>query len=149
MRGLTVGLLAFIAIFIAVFLAAGEFVYDYSFPVHRFPIIIGLATIALAAFAVIRTLARPAPKDDDGENAPAWPRGTTGALLWLASALPMVIFLGYLVGPALFLLLYLRLHGEKWLTAILFAAGCAAFIYLGFHELLAVRVPLYPFWWPE
>ena len=153
MKALVLGTLAFVAVFIAAFLAVGEFVYHYSISVHRFPIIIGTATILLAAFAFVRTLRRPSPEDAaDGETqaAPAaWPRGTTGALVWLAAALPMVIFLGYLVGPSLYLLLYLRLHSERWLTAVAFAAGAAAVIYFGFHDLLAVRVPLYPFWWTD
>ncbi len=149
MKGLVGGLLVLIALFIAGFLALGEFVYDYSFSVHRFPIIVGLATIALAAIAFVRTLVRPAPQGDEEEAASAWPSGTTAALLWLAAALPIVVFLGYLVGPALYLFIYLKLHGEKWLTAAVFAIGALLVIYFGFHELLAVRVPIYPFWWPE
>lgn len=152
MKPLIIGLLVFIALFIATFLGLGEFYYHYSMSVHRFPIIVGVATIVLAGIAGVRLLRKPrsAPESPlEAATALQWPRGTTAAMLWLVAALPMTILLGYLVGPTLYLLAYLRLHGERWITAITFAVLCALAIYFGFHHFLAVRVPLYPFWWPD
>lgn len=163
MRALVLGLLLFVILFIGGFLALGEFVYDYSFSVHRFPIIIGGVTIALALGVIVRVLAAPRPAaagiseardgaaaeaEAEGAAAPAWPKGTTAALLWLAAALPAMILLGYVAGTAIYLLAYLRLHGERWLTATAFATVGALVVYFGFHEFLGVRLPVYPFWWP-
>jgi hypothetical protein len=63
------------------------------------------------------------------------------APVWIGTLMLFIYLLGHMVGASLFSLLYLKFHGEKWVTTILFAMGVMAFIYGCFQVALAI--PLY------
>ncbi len=60
---------------------------------------------------------------------------------WIAGFMLAIYFLGYLIGASLFSFLYLKVHGEKWVTTIGFTLGVLALIYGGFE--IALKTPLY------
>jgi hypothetical protein len=64
-----------------------------------------------------------------------------GALAWVVGVLLIVYLLGFQFGLPLYILLYYRFHGGKWLGSILMGCGILAFVYLFFHVLLDTITP--------
>ena len=60
---------------------------------------------------------------------------------WMAGLLVMIYLIGHLVSVPLFVLLYLKLHGERWLLTISVSLGALAVVYLGF--IIALGRPLH------
>lgn len=58
------------------------------------------------------------------------------AIVWMLIFVAMVYFLGLMVGLGLYILLYIRLNGGKWLEAIGVAAGITVFFYVVFVRFL-------------
>ena len=69
----------------------------------------------------------------------AWP-----SMMWVVAIVPMVFLLGYPMGLALYVFVYLKSHGQGWLTSGLLALGTLAVVYLGFARLLGVPLPALP-----
>jgi len=65
-------------------------------------------------------------------------------MLWLVAIAPMVLLLGYLVGLPLYVLVYLKAHGQGWRLSGLLSLATLAVVYLGFVKLLGVPLPLLP-----
>jgi hypothetical protein len=52
--------------------------------------------------------------------------------------------LGYVIGIPLYLLAYIRAHGESWMTSVTLAGGALLVTYLVLMEFLRVPLPVWP-----
>ena len=57
---------------------------------------------------------------------------------WVVVLLLSIYLLGFVIGPALFLLIYLRMQGVKWLTTAICIAMAMAIVYGAFGLLFEV-----------
>lgn len=124
------------------FLLSGWLFYDYGWVVMRFPLLVGALTIGAALPLLLRRRggpvepAPPSGRDRDGRIAAEFSH-----YLAVASILPAVWILGFVLGPALFLLAFLRWHGTGWGLAAAMAAGTALFVHGVFVKLLQLQLP--------
>lgn len=124
------------------FLLSGWLFYDYGWVVMRFPLLVGALTISAALPLLLRRRgapvepAPPSDRDRDGSVAAEFSN-----YLVVACILPAVWILGFVLGPALFLLAFLRWHGTGWGVAAAMAAGTALFVHGVFVKLLQLQLP--------
>ena len=64
-----------------------------------------------------------------------------GVAAWLAAFALIIYLLGFLAGASLYLLFYLKLHGEKWLTTLIYVLVLIILVY-GVFELI-FGIPMY------
>ena len=137
--------------FLGVLLLLGAFVFDYGPVVMRFPYIVGGFTMVMSIVVFVierRAGAAPEPSEPTTETPDQerhTPRQLLVAGLWLIGILPVVYLCGYLVGIPLYLLAYLRAHGEGWLLSLAISLAMLALIYFVFLKILLVPLPLMPF----
>ena len=74
------------------------------------------------------------------ESRESW-RGSLVAGAWVAGFFLVIYLLGFIIAIPLFVLSYMKLHGTRWVVAIVFAVLASALIYGGFE--LALKVNLY------
>lgn len=110
-----------------------------------FPLILIIFTAGLVGIHLIKLIWGKTKKEELSEvEKPAARVSWTSyfrAPVWIGGFLLAIYLLGYLVGAALFSLLYLKVHGEKWGMAIGFSLGVIALVYGGFE--IALKTPLY------
>jgi len=138
---------ALIFALVAGLLASGFLVFDYSWGVLAFPFGAGIAVCALCAMEMTRTLfARGAPAAAEGEalTAPA----SRAGLAWIFALALFLYGLGFVFGPAAYLLFSLRASGASWLLSLAAGAGSLAVTWGLFIKVMGVLLPLAPLWWP-
>jgi hypothetical protein len=129
---------------VAAFLIAGLTVLDYSWAVIAFPLGAGVIMCALCVVEVARTLA--------GHSAPPLPEQeeleplTWGSVAWVFALGGFVYGLGFVFGPAAYLLVYLRANGSSWRLSIGIAAASLLVTWGLFIKLLRVLLPIEPLW---
>jgi hypothetical protein len=125
-------------------LIAGGFAAGYSWTVIAFPL---GAAIVMCSLCVLQAglaagVAGARPKAEAQDIPPL----TATSLGWVF-ALPLLCFAsGFVLGPALFLLAYLRVHGSSWATSGLIAAGSIVVTWGLFIKFLQVPLPIEPLW---
>jgi hypothetical protein len=130
-------------------LAGGIFLAGYSWKVVAFPfgagaIVCGLCVVLMAAtFARRRPQAGPAPALPG--DVPAEPL-TWSSIAWVFALGLFLYGLGFVLGPAAYLLAYLRAHGSSWLVSLAIAAGSILVTWGLFIKLLRVLLPIQPLW---
>lgn len=143
----------FILLFVMSFLAIGYFYYQYSWGVFYFPFATGIVIICLCIFVLCRhrpdqsTGRSPQPSITAATGTIIDTRQPTGAwsgILWVLASVPFVIVFGYLFGLALYVLVFMRTHGQGWALSLTMFVGTLATIYLVFMSLLRVSLPLFP-----
>jgi len=65
-------------------------------------------------------------------------RGDMLGFAWFVGLIIAVYLIGFLISIPLFVLVYLKLHGCKWLTAIITSIVMITFIYFAFVKVLQV-----------
>lgn len=68
-------------------------------------------------------------------------RGYALAIAWVAAFFLGILFLGYIIAIALFVLAYMKSHGSRWPVAIGLAIITPAFMYIVFE--LALKIELF------
>jgi hypothetical protein len=123
-------------------LIAGGFAAGYSWTVIAFPLGAAIVICTLCAvqmfWAVVKTAG---PPEDE-----ALPPLTAASLAWIFALAIFVYGLGFVVGPALYLLAYLRTHGSSWALSGGVAAGSIVATWGLFIKFLQVPLPLEPLW---
>ena len=108
------------------------------------PIILGSITLILAVIQLRTELLA----DDKPETLPEEKEVHRGDTLhrylftaaWMSGFLLAVWLFGFMVATPVFTVSYLKLHGRRWLPAIMVAAGTTAFIYVVFISLLQLEL---------
>jgi hypothetical protein len=136
-----------------VFLIFAIFVVGYSLtftPDARFgPMVIGIPLIVLLIIQVVvekrskkATSPEEATANDDGpsEHSKISGRTVLEIAVALAGLVAVVYVFGMVLGFAIFIFVYLKLRGERWLTTIALAVAVPAFIYGLFQVTLKMNI---------
>jgi hypothetical protein len=143
---------ALIFIVIVVFAGGGYFIGEYSWGVIVFPLGAASLACALCAIEIVRGLAsqriaapvRAAAAAGGGEEQPPlWGPGAA----WMF-ALPVFLYgLGFVAGPAVYLLACLRTNRFSWALSATIAAASVAMTFGLFIHVMGVQLPVMPLWW--
>jgi hypothetical protein len=135
-------------VLVAAFTTGGYWLGEYSWGVIAFPLGAALFTCALCLIEIARVLtSRPVaatspPGPDDSAPAPM------SGLTWMF-VLPVFLYgLGFVAGPALYLLACLRANGFSWALSAAVAAASVALTLGLFIHLMGILLPIMPLWWP-
>ncbi|HZS65242.1 MAG TPA: hypothetical protein VFA53_12210 [Xanthobacteraceae bacterium] len=133
---------------VALLLFSGYFVLHYSFKVIAFPLLTGAALCALCLVDIVMTMrsfaAQPAAEQAQDSDRTF----SLASLAWALSLLLFVYAFGFVFGPALYLLTYLRIHGSSWALSFGVAGASLAVTWGLFINLLRILLPIQPLWWP-
>lgn len=126
-------------------LLAGGWLADYSWAVIVFPLAVGIFLCGMSAFQISAVVAgRSPPIVQDEATGPL----TTWSVAWVFALAPFIAAFGFIAGPALFLLVYLRANGSSWSLSGIIAATSVLVTWGMFIKILGVPLPIRPFWWP-
>lgn len=128
-----------IAGFVSLLLAAAAMQPSGSWRNLGFPLGVALPLL----LACLLQASRSRHSETNGQDTTAVPSSSTMA--WLLAAPASIAALGFLAGPALFLICYLRWHAMRW-SATLGSAVGIALLHWGLVQGLRVPLPLGPPW---
>ncbi len=131
---------------IAALLAAGLFVFNYSWTVIGFPLGAGAFVCLLCLIDIAMTLKGREPKPPASDT-PLEPL-SWASILWAFAMVPFVVGLGFVFGSAAYLFAYLRANGSSWRLSVGIAAASLLVTWGLFIRLLRVPMPILPLWWP-
>ena len=145
---------ALLVLLAAAFPVVGHFFYGYDLKVLGFPLGIGLFAVVMGLFSIRaelvanRTEAAPAqPGAFDESEGLLENRDTWVQVGWIVLFAVAAWALGFLLGPALMLALYLFWDGRGLRVAIPAAAMMAAVVWLMATYLIRAPLPLLPVFW--
>lgn len=148
MRTLEVLMPGLLMVFVLFILGMGTFFYGYDMTVMRFPYMVGAFLLLLGGVRLTQALKgqrlEGEPPFEEDEPTIQGTREFLRTALWLLGILPAVWVLGYLAGIPAYLLVYLKAHGESWLTSILLSLASLAVVYFVFLKFLRVLLPITP-----
>jgi hypothetical protein len=142
---------ALILVVVAAFAGGGYFIGEYSWGVIAFPFGAALATCVLCAIEIARVLASrrvtaPTPAAPASSMDAAQPISAS-SLGWMF-VLPLFLYgLGFVAGPAVYLLACLRANGFSWALSTGMAAASVAVTMGLFMQVMGVLLPVMPLWW--
>ena len=128
---------------IAALVAAGYFVLQFSWTAFIFPLGTGVAICILCALELFR-LGNSPPAQAPAEDGP--PPLSISSLAWMAALGLFLYGLGFVVGPAAYLLVCLRMNGFSWGLAAGVAAASVAVTWGIFIKVMHVLLPIAPLW---
>jgi len=124
---------------------------DYPYRARFFPLIVislcGLLVAAELLQALAAVLGSKLGESGAAPGRAAPPAGDQQrwrfffATLWIGIFALLLWLLGFIVGLPLFLMAYVKMHGEKWRWALILPAVMFVIVYVGFGLLL--KSPLY------
>jgi len=123
----------------------------YSRKARMVPLILCIPGVVLAAAIVIReTFIAPkagVSRDRSGDeettlDGPQERKKLLTMIGWVALLVGMIWVFGFLITIPVFMILFLKTRGEKWLLTLCFAVGSWAFLYWIFAVVL--KIILYP-----
>lgn len=137
--------IVFAAVVFVILLGMMTISLDYPPKARLFPLILIAITECLVVVHLIKEIRgkaglREAAKEEGALEETNWTMYLR-APAWIGAFMLTIYLLGYLVGAALFSLIYLKVHGEKWFMAVSFALGVMVLVYGGFG--IALKTPLY------
>jgi hypothetical protein len=139
---------ALILAFTATFLALGNFVYAYSWTSFAFPLMVGAVLCVLCAARIVTALAGPhatAPRTNQDEPVPL----SLSSLAWMFALALFLYGLGFVAGPAAYLLACLRANGFSWSLALAVAGSSLLVTWGLFIHVMSILLPIWPLWWPS
>ena len=139
----------FLIAFVLFFLGLGAFHYEYRWVVFRFPLLVGGAAVIFATLHLFHSTGKTAESEAPAaaEGPPqAGPRAAAIGMLWVVAVVPFLLVFGYVVGLPLYVLTYLKTHGQGWAASIVLALGALAVVWLGFVVVLRVPMEILPPW---
>ena len=139
------GELIFPALLIAVVVAliGGGFAAGYSWTVIAFPLGAAILVCALCAVQTFWAVAGASGLLAAGEEPPAL---TQASIAWVFALAIFVYGLGFVLGPAVYLLAYLRAHGSSWTLSGIIAGSSIVATWGLFIRFLQVPLPIEPLW---
>lgn len=135
---------ALVLVAVAALLTTGFVVLQYSWTVIAFPFGAGivLAVLCLLQLASVLWRRPPMPSAEDPSDQPV----TASSVAWILALAASLYGLGFVLGPAVFLLVYFRARGFSWRVSSAVAAGSVAVTWGVFVKVLRVLLPLEPPW---
>jgi hypothetical protein len=133
--------------FAVTFLALGNFVYAYSWTSFAFPVAVGIVLCALCAAEIVSLVAghrRTTPRPSQGEPVPL----SVPSLGWMFALALFLYGLGFVLGPAAYLLVCLHANGFSWNASLGVAAGSLLVTWGLFIKVMGILLPIWPLWWP-
>ncbi len=109
-----------------------------------FPWIIGGLGFILALVEIVREFWKTrvkTPGEAEQKTSLMQLRAFLVGIAWILAILPMTYLLGLVLTIFLYLLLYLKLNGEKWSLTLILTSITGAFFYFVFVDLL--QIPFY------
>ena len=119
--------------------------FSYPLQAKLFPLVIGIPTLILAAIQVVRdTLPRFQPRKDNagkgnGERFSSWIRELKGKNLgylltfaWIAGLILAIFLIGFYGAIPMFLFLFFKLHGQRWLFSTIMTIVMSSVLYAVF-----------------
>jgi len=129
---------------VIVALIAGGSAAGYSWTVLAFPVGAAVVVCSLSAVQMVWAFAGDARQPP--ADAEPLPPLTMASLAWVFALAVFVYAFGFVVGPALYLLAYLRAHGSSWALSGIIAAGSIVATWGLFIRFLQVPLPIEPLW---
>jgi len=115
---------------------------DWQPPTAKFPIIISIAGVGLALWAIVADILKG--RGDDTELVPLSGEDrqrARGAFIWIGVFFAAVLLIGFEFGVGLAAFAFYRLEARLgWAAAAFAGAVCGSFLYLAAHFL---NIPLY------
>lgn len=139
--------IAFPALLLAIvtgLVAGGFLLFDYSPRVILFPALAALIMGGLCVVQIAATRSGRARAEHDQDLEPI----TAGSVAWVFALAAFVFGLGFVFGPAAYLLAYLRANGSSWRLSIIVSALSIVVTWGFFIKLMRVLLPIEPLWWP-
>ena len=127
-------------------LLVGGFVADYSWTAIAFPLAAGTAVCVLCVIELIairerRSAMVPAIVADE-ESTPLSP----ASMAWMFALALFLFGLGFVAGPATYLLVCLRANGFSWQLSAGVAIASLAITWGLFIKTMGILLPIIPFW---
>lgn len=119
-------------------------VFTFTWTALQFPLGAGLLLCALCVAELAATLSdRQAEAMVDAERAGSlsWP-----SLMWIFALAGFLFGLGFVAGPALYLLIYLRANRFSWTFAASVALASVAVTWGLFIKIIGILLPVAPLW---
>jgi hypothetical protein len=128
----------------AALIAGGFLIADYSWRVIGFPLLAGgvMAALCLVQIAAVGRRRLDEPAAEEGLE-PI----TAASVAWVFALAVFVFALGFVAGPAAYLLAYLRANGSSWRLSLIISALSIAVTWGFFIKLMRVLLPVEPLWW--
>lgn len=122
-------------------LLAGGWLAGYSWAVIMLPFGVGVLLCGLCALQIATVFVGDTAADEE----PIEPL-TIPSITWVF-VLPVFLYaLGFVLGPAAYLLAYLRGNGGSWIVASSIAAGSVLVTWLIFIKTMRLLLPIEPLW---
>ena len=129
---------------VAALLAVGYFYYAYSWTAFAFPLGAGLVLCLLCAVEVtglLRARAMTVPPVD-GQSPPL----SISSIAWMFALSVFLYALGFVFGPAAYLLICLRANGFSWKLSAGSAVVMPVMIWALFIKAMGIQLPIWPLW---
>jgi hypothetical protein len=133
-----------ILVVVAALIAIGYFVNHYSWITFVFPLIVGTVVCALCLIELARLRSEPDVIPVADEDAPLPLSGSS--LAWMFALIAFLYGLGFVFGPALYLLACLRANDFSWRLSGSIAAVSLLVTWGLFIKVMGVLLPIWPPW---
>jgi len=133
-----------ILVVVAALLGIGFFVIQYSWITFIFPFMVGVVGCLLCLLELARLRSDPDLTDVDSEDIPA--PLSLPSLAWMFALIVFLYGLGFVFGPALYLLACLRANGFSWRLAGSMSVVSLLVIWGLFIKVLGLLLPIAPVW---
>jgi hypothetical protein len=129
---------------VAAFVVGGAVLGEYTWNVFAFPLGAAVFVCVMCAIEIANALRRPAtvPADDDASA----PQQSLSAVAWVVALAAFLYGLGFVWGPAVYLLACLRFNGFSWLLSVGVAAASLLLTWGLFIKTMGILLPMAPLW---
>lgn len=139
---------ALILVAVSLLLIVGLFVLEYSWTAIAFPLVAGVLLCGLCVLEMTRVLARragtvPAERVESDQLAP---HHSLSSIAWMFALAVFLYGLGFVFGPAAYLITCLRANGFSWRLSVGVAVASMLFTWGLFIKVMGILLPIQPLW---
>ena len=139
---------ALILVAVSLLLIVGLFVLEYSWTAIAFPLVAGGLLCGLCVLEMTRVLARraatvPAERVESDQLAP---HHSLSSIAWMFALAVFLYGLGFVFGPAAYLITCLRANGFSWRLSVGVAVASLLFTWGLFVKVMGILLPIQPLW---
>jgi hypothetical protein len=134
---------------VALLLVLGNSVFAYTWTAYVFPLGAGVVLCALCAAEMavaLRARERAAPAARAAATADAAAPFSLASFAWMFALAAFLYALGFVAGPALYLLVCLRANGVSWALSAGVALASLLVTWGLFIKVMGIQLPLAPLW---